>query len=187
MPKADPEQMTFASILNGDFELGSMRYWNAPSGAKWETNARLDSSAQVDTEAHSGTHSLRIIAKADHPTTRTATSQTDSADDAFGRTGQTFSVVAGQPYQLACWVKAKDLSRAAMRVLGPRGQTLIEFDSGSYPWRRITAPLLVDEDPRGSPIAAGSIVPCQIQILATGTGTLWLDDISCQSVAAVPR
>lgn len=171
MPVAGADQKFAASVLNGDFELPSMRYWNAPSGALWETASDFDSSANVtDQVSHSGNHSLQIVA-----------SQPLGADP-FGQTGQRFSVVAGLPYELACWVKADSLSPGSMSVNGPQNSELIKFDGGSYPWRRVTGTLRVTEDSNGEPVAAGTVVPCQVQIVARGSGTIWIDDISCHSV-----
>lgn len=172
MPPADPRQTTAASILNGGFELDSIRYWNSVSGAKWETTPGFASSAKISPDAHSGNHSLTITATAADP---------DGVVDASGRTGQEFSVVAGQSYALSCWVKAEQLAAGAMRILGPGEETLIEFDSGSYSWRRVVAPFQMTQTADGRRVDAGTIVPVRIQIVASGAGTLWLDDLACQS------
>lgn len=180
MPAADANQSTFASILNAGFELGSMRYWSAESGAKWETTPNFKSAAEIAPEGHTGKRSLRI--HAENPAT--TTEHRDLTAEAFGHTGQEFSVVAGQPYELICWVKAENISESSMQIVGPDGETLIAFDAGSYPWRRITAPLQVTINSDGQNVAAGSVVACRVQVVARGGGTLWLDDFSCRSVAS---
>ncbi|QDV47378.1 Serine/threonine-protein kinase PknD [Stieleria neptunia] len=172
MPAADPRRSSAASILNGGFELDSIRYWNSISGAKWETTPGFASSAQISPEAHSGNRSLRLTVSA---------ADGDGVANASGRTGQEFSVVAGQRYRLSCWAKAERLAAGAMRIVGPAGETLIEFDPGSYDWRRVAAPLIVTQTADGRRVAAGTIVPVRIQIVARGDGTLWLDDFMCQS------
>ncbi|MCA9136052.1 MAG: hypothetical protein KDB00_04815, partial [Planctomycetales bacterium] len=180
MPKENRNTATQASILNGSFELGSMRYWNGPSGAQWETTPGFDSSAAVTSEqSHSGKMSLRINSvRRDSPARPN--------DESFGRTGQQFSIVAGQRYQFACWVIAESVSEGAMRIDGPDGRTLIEFDSGTYPWRRVTANLRVSDDRDGTPITPGTIVACDLQIVAGGSGTIWIDDLTCDSVVENP-
>lgn len=180
MPQADPSQPTQASILNGGFELGSMRYWNAATGAQWESTPGFDSSATVTNKvSHSGTHCLRIDAVSPANTV----SVTKPADTTLGQTGQRFSVVAGQSYRLECWVKAESLSSGAVRIVSPTGNVVTEFEGGTYGWRRVTGKLRVTTTPQGEPIAAGTIVPYELKIVATDSGTLWLDDLTCRTSA----
>jgi serine/threonine protein kinase/tetratricopeptide (TPR) repeat protein len=185
MPKADGNVLSYASILNGGFELGSLRYWSDSSGAHWETTPGFDSTAIVtDEDAHSGTHCLRLDAKIPDG---------NSGNMPVGKTGQEFSIVAGQTYSLECWAKAKDLADSAVRIIGPAGRVLIEFDAGNYDWRRVTGQFQVTAGSQnqpgspgqpGQPVDLGTIIPCQLQIVATGTGTLWLDDFSCRTQMA---
>ncbi|WP_182867198.1 protein kinase domain-containing protein [Rhodopirellula sp. JC639] len=173
MPAAQPDRVTAASILNGGFELDSMRYWSSDSGAPWETTPGFHCSAQISGQAQTGNHSLRIEGSAvDQPSSDAAAS---------GRTGQEFSVVAGRQYSLSCWVKAEQVATGAMRILGPGGETLMEFDAGTYPWRRVAGSLRVTQTADGQPIAPGTIAPVRIEIVAGGPGTLWIDDLACQS------
>ncbi|QEF96076.1 Serine/threonine-protein kinase PknD [Stieleria maiorica] len=173
MPAAQPERVTAASILNGGFELDSMRYWSSDSGAPWETTPGFHCSAQISRQAHTGNHSLRIEASTlDEP---------PPGNTPAGRTGQEFSVVAGRQYSLSCWVKAENVSEAAMRILGPNGETLMEFDAGTYPWRRVAGSLRVTQSADGQHVAPGTIIPVRIKIVARGSGTLWIDDLTCES------
>jgi serine/threonine protein kinase len=176
MPDDRPESLAEASIFNGGFELGSMRYWIGPSGAEWESVSGSESTAAVTNQfAHSGEFSLRI----DVPSSGDA-----SPAGTVGRTGQQFSLVAGHPHEVVCWVKADRVAESAIRIVGPGDQVIIRFDRGSYDWRRVTGRLLISQDPSGRRIKKGSIVPCGLRLVATGPGTLWLDDLVCRTLAA---
>lgn len=169
MPAADPAAASQASLLNGDFELGSMRYWTAPSGTGWQRETRASSSAVVtDQQFHSGRYGLRIDVE----------SNAAADEGVIGQTGQEFSLLNGVPYRVECWVKADSVQPDAMKLIGPDGSDLLEFQSGTYDWRRVTGTLthLEADQPRGAPIR------CRIEIVARRGGTLWIDDLRCDAV-----
>ena len=176
MPPTDSSVSTQASILNGGFELGSLRYWNTAGGAQWESTPGYDAAVNVsDSVFHSGGHSLRIrMTTPTSPTTRSP----------VAGTAQHFSVLADQPYELSCWVKAESLDDGTAQLLGTGGEPLLELQGGTYDWRRVTGQLIAPSHREEATSPNGGIVAADIRIVVSGSGTLWIDEIVCRSVVS---
>ncbi|KAA5547046.1 protein kinase [Roseiconus nitratireducens] len=178
MPAADPQTPRSVALLNADFELGSLKYWSEPSRAGWESAGGSRSSAEVtDTVAKSGRYSLHLQVQP----LREPRSNAALLSAIFGSTRQVVSVRPGQTYEISCWAKAEGLQNAATAIRGPGGETLLQFDGGSYDWRRVVARFTAP--PRDDSLdTADTFAEFALQIVATGSGDLWLDDLQLRSV-----
>ena len=153
-----------APLLNGDFELGSLKYWDDESGASWRNVGGYQSSAAVsDSRAHNGRYSLRIRGN----------SIRDGAQ--WGITGQSFPVRPNSPCRIRCWVSAQNLQSNSLKLISANGQSLIEFPAGTYEWTKFEAEF---DLPRGED--QSPVVPLRIEIRSTGNGTAWLDDLTVE-------
>lgn len=153
------DQRIRASVFNGDFELGSLRYWDLLTDSDQTESAGQRSSAEVINEdAHSGDFSLRLM------NSRSGTS-----------VAQEFSAKTGQNYEVSCWAKTDGLKDGDAKILGPDGAVLLEFHGLDSSWSRQTCRWTVQQD-LNRPAGRGDLVPTKLSVSLKGIGTLWVDD-----------
>lgn len=166
---------SLASLLNGGFELESMRYWQASDGAAWSNSPGSEAVGAVDRKvAHTGSCSLRI------------SNSRENANGASGRSGQEFLVDRETAYELVAWARSESLGDDAAKLLGPNGQTVIQFPAGNHPWRRWVGRIEPGATAAAGAQAASSFTPCKVEIVMSGTGTIWLDDIQVRAIPPDP-
>ncbi|MFK8110816.1 MAG: protein kinase [Rubripirellula sp.] len=150
-----------APILNGDFELGSMRYWSDELGVVWKNAAGYAGTAQVSgTETHLGNSSLHIAGKA------------LGLPDQRGSTSQEIPIPENSTCKLSVWAKADQLEAGAIRIqAGDRG--MIKIKAGTYDWRQFEVEFEVGD----SPDPTLTVVPLKLTLTSAGAGDVYLDDL----------
>lgn len=165
-----PEQQSdeyHAALFNGGFEL-DLYYWSDLSGNTWNNENGYRSTATVSKSlSHSGASALHIRGG-------------EAADeDQMGRTGQTFPVEANKRYRVTLHGKANGMREGALRVNvleksadgeEPVLTQVIEFQSGSYDWTPF-------EGTFETQAAEKAVTAVRIEIVSSGPGTGWIDDI----------
>lgn len=156
-------------LVNGDFEApaGSA---SAPAGWSVSGTARRDYVATLDHEQHhSGKASVRFASKVESPVGGATLAQSLSALN-----------LRGQRVRVTAFVKGKDVvagSALRARVLTPAspddGGGSCEL-SGTFNWKPCT--IVFDVPPNGTSL--------QIGLQLEGRGTLWLDDVQLERIAA---
>ena len=161
-----------AALLNGDFELQSMRYWNESSGASWASSGAYQSTAEVTSaDFHQGGFALHVTG-----------SQCDDPNG-HAKTGQSFSVSTGASYSISIWAKANGLSEAALKLMVD-GETVIEVPAGSYGWTNLRGDFSVAFDAEDKGNSGTEIVTARLDIVSLGAGEVWLDDLVVTEFAA---
>ena len=149
-------------MLNGGFELTTLRYWHDPAGPEWFSEPGYASAANItDSTAHRGEHSLQIRgAKVERP-------------EHLGRTGQDIPIRVAQSGIVKFWVKASELEEDALRVTDGNGHTIVSAPAGTYDWTEIEGPFQANDkgDPRSG------ITTLRLEIVSAGQGEAWLDDL----------
>tara|TARA_R110002049_G_scaffold4601_4_gene31826 strand:+ start:47509 stop:51333 length:3825 start_codon:yes stop_codon:yes gene_type:complete len=166
------------ALLNEGFELGMAAYWSHPSGASWFNAGGDRSIGEVTTErAHSGQYSLHIAGDTESDLREAET--TPGLVHPHGRTGQDFPAQTGHRYRISAWVRSKNLSNGALWLMASPQQTGIKILGGTYDWTRFVGefqiPVTEDED-------AGNVVNCRLEIVSTGSGHAWIDDLRIQRI-----
>ncbi|TWU06436.1 protein kinase domain-containing protein [Stieleria varia] len=162
----EPKPGSVVAILNGDFELGSLKYWSSSGGATWLTEDGFRSSAGISSKvSHTGNASLHLTADQ---------SETESGR---GHTGQEIPIHAGRTYEVTVWGKAQAVTERAFSIQSDNEQVLLEFPSGTYDWREIQGRFQTPENFNGQ-----TLVPTRVNIVAKGSGQLWIDDLQIRLV-----
>jgi serine/threonine protein kinase/Flp pilus assembly protein TadD len=166
---ADAKQLP---LLNGDFELGLARYWgNATSdGYVWQNHGGCDSRARISHEKpHEGSAALHI--------TRTSV----SAPGVTGTTSQTLPVEVTGKCRLTLWAKADNLSANALQIVfnNHDAEPLVSLPQGDFDWRQFSGEFDIKSD-AGRRVRG--LLPCTVQIISMGPGTVWLDDIAIERI-----
>lgn len=158
-----------AALLNGDFELDSMKYWNDKSGASWFNDDGFRSSAIVTSESgQSGSRCLKIIAAGSSRPAQMASDEEGPSQQ--GRTSQTIPLDADSRYELSLLAKSQGTKSGTLTVrVG--GEPLLKLPSGDFGWQEFRVQFsTADSDQQ-------QIIPVLIEIAAAGKGTVWLDQI----------
>ncbi|MGB7345362.1 MAG: serine/threonine protein kinase, partial [Pirellulaceae bacterium] len=148
-----------APVLNGDFELDSMRYWSDTTGAAWLClDANESTAATTKAESHSGDQSLLIRGH-----------QLGS-----GKTGQTFPVPLGRGCRVSVWARGRELGEKAVVLTVNDSQAVIELPSGSFGWTEFQGTF----DPTNSSAGEnGGFAAQRLEIVSRGEGQVWIDDL----------
>jgi hypothetical protein len=150
-----------AAVLNGDFELGALRYWSHASGITWRNEPGYGGTAEVTSEhSHRGDYSLRIIGDA------------VGEPGQQGASAQTFPVPARCHCKLSVWAKSSGLESGALR-LRVKPFVELELPAGQYDWREFA----VEFDVGDPPDQFRNVVPLTVQIVSAGPGEAFLDDL----------
>jgi len=171
-----PEQF-WNGGFESDFKLSESNIF------KWVIESRGAAQVNVDSHAHSGQRSLRILFKAQRSLEKIAVSQT-------------VVVEPGTPYRFECYMRTEDMISASTPVLSildaVDGTGLAEsspLPKGTNDWQRVTFDFTTK--PKHDAITVGFIRPpcggdgqiCPI------FGTVWYDDFNLQRIgtSASPR
>ncbi|MDA8744070.1 protein kinase [Rubripirellula amarantea] len=162
-----------AALLNGDFELDTLKYWADPSGARWNSSEGYASSAKLVTQTpYRGRQCLRIQSSG-HP----------SASQR-GQTGQSLPLDVGGTYRLSLMARSDDTQADAIEVL-VNGEPVLKIPAGSYEWTEVAGEFDVPVDfgasndqPR-KPIVSG-----RVEIVASGRADVWLDELEVWKLPA---
>lgn len=172
IPAATSQEPMRAAVLNGDFELGSLQYWNHESGIRWLNRQGYDSTAIVTpTDRTPDGFSLRVIGDA------VENDEGQKNQDAYGSTLQTFPLPSKTRCQLSVWVKTVDLTPGSAKIellIPDRPITELWVPSGEQDWTELTTDFEVGQpsDP------SMTTVPVQLQIVSKGSGEVFYDDLS---------
>ena len=174
---AFPKQRTFdqqyrAAVLNGDFELGTLRYWSDATGASWLCEDENESTAVVTkTESHSGGFSLQVTGH----------------EKGTARCGQTFPLPVGRRCRVVVWARGRHLSQGGASIEAvPIKETAIDsvdksvvdkgavirLPEGSFGWTKFVAVLDLPEK-----AGVEAFVPARLKVISSDEGQFWLDDI----------
>jgi serine/threonine protein kinase/Tfp pilus assembly protein PilF len=164
-------------LLNGDFELGLACYWgNTDSeGYVWQNHGGCDSRASIShKDPHDGDASLHIV--------RTS----PSAPGTYAATSQTLPIEVTGKYRLTAWAKADDLSANALQIVinNHDATPLVSLPQGDYDWREFSGEFDIKAD-AGRRVSG--LLPCTIQIISTGPGKAWLNDITIERIGDVAK
>ncbi len=150
-----------AAVLNGDFELGALRYWSHASGITWRNELGYGGTAEVTSEeSHRGDYSLRIAGDRVEETGQQ------------GASAQTFPVPASCHCKLSVWARSSGLESGALRL---RVEPFVELElpAGVYDWREFA----VEFDVGDPPDPFRNVVPLTVEIVSAGPGEAFLDDL----------
>ena len=160
-------QPMHAALLNGDFELGELRYWNNDLGIDWLNHDGYRSTARIhDHQPHQGRYSFHVIG-----------GQQAENGDAGATTAQTFPVPAKSQCRLSVWVRSDDLrpgsARLEIRLPGRSTPTELLIPGGTRDWTEMSVDFEVGQatDP------SLTVVPVELTIVSAGPGEIWYDDL----------
>ena len=151
-----------AALLNGGFELGTMKYWQDESGVSWSNERGYRSTAIISRDvAHQGSYSLHIRGgKAE-------------SNDMQARTGQIIPFRVAASGRVSAWVKADGLNEGGLRITDASGNVVISVPAGSYDWRRLEG----DLGPMEQAGDSGGVGSIRLEIVSAGPGEAWIDDL----------
>ncbi|KAA1260760.1 Serine/threonine-protein kinase PknD [Rubripirellula obstinata] len=171
-----------ASLLNGDFEVGQMRYWNHENGIRWLNSPGYAATAKVtQKQAYRDQYSLHVVGD-DLPSD---TEREIDKSDASGSTSQTFPIPAQSRCRLSVWVKTKDLEPDSARLeiqVADRPPTMLRVPQGQQDWTELSADF--DVGPSADPSL--TVAEVELRIVSAGPGEVWYDDIEV-SVIPLPE
>lgn len=166
-----------ASLLNGDFELGSLRYWQLLTSSETTKIEKQSSVKVVRDDAHSGDFSLQVLNS--EGTTSVA---------------QVFSAEPKRTYEVSCWVRTEGLTNGGAQLIGDDGAVIMELvgfvgdqtpkDRASPPdtsWRKASCRWSIVAPDDGE-VGRGNLIPAQLSISVRGNGTLWMDDLVVEAM-----
>lgn len=163
-----PEQ-----IMNGGFESSI----SAPGANSfdWVVNSRTQAQIGIDSRAHNGHGSLRILFRATNTLEKIQLSQT-------------VIVEPGALYRLECYVRTEDLISVNTPILmvqdAVSSTTVVEtvpLPSGTNDWQKVT--LEFKTNPKHDGITIGfRRAPCADGQICPIFGTVWYDDFSLQRI-----
>ncbi|QDT08396.1 protein kinase domain-containing protein [Stieleria marina] len=166
--KRSLDQKYRAPVFNGDFELDSMRYWSDVTGASWLCQDGNESVAEiVNAESYEGDQSLLIQGH-----------QLGTA-----KTGQAFPVPLGRRCRVSVWARARELADKAVVLSTGNGTVVIEFPGGSYGWTQFQGKFFPGDakgdsgNPNGDSGNANGLTRQRLEIVTSGNGRVWLDDL----------
>ena len=175
IPASSDKQPMRAAILNGDFELGQLRYWSNENGIRWLNSPGYAATAKVTKKKarHPG-YSLHVIGDTlpiDRPD-----SESNVDDDFGGKTVQSFPVPAQSRCQVSVWVKTKNLEANSARIevhVPDHRATVLRIPKGQYDWTELSTEFEVAQAANPSL----TVAPVELKIISSGPGEVWYDDI----------
>lgn len=180
MRETDPDTSLpqLEQIRNGGFESSLP----APSANSfdWVVNSRSPAQIGIDSRAHNGNGSLRILFQAPNTLEKIQLSQT-------------VIVELGARYRLECYVRTEDLTTANTPILmiqdAVDNATLAEtvpLPSGTNDWQKVTFEFRTN--PKHDGITIGfRRAPCGEEQICPIFGTVWYDDFSLQRIDGPDR
>ena len=81
---------------------------------------------------------------------------------------------SGRRYRVSAWVRAERLSDGALWIASEKDKPAIEIPGGTYGWTRFEGEW---ELPVSSDGKRGNVVNCRLEIISSGPGQAWIDDL----------
>ena len=160
------EEVGFAALLNGGFELPLSQYWDTTAerpSVWWNENGCRSMIERTRVDRASGEYALRIR------------NLSPRSEGVYGRMTQEVPTEPGHTYRIRFQAKSVGLADEAFAImhLDQAGETteLVSISGGDTDWTEYEAELFATEN------------TSTIQVVSRDQGTIWLDDLVMEMVA----
>jgi hypothetical protein len=160
------EEVGFAALLNGGFELPLSEYWDTTAerpSVWWNENGCRSMIERTPNDRVSGDYSLRIR------------NLSPRSEGVFGRMTQAVPTEPGHTYRIRFQAKSDGLADDAFAIMhidqAGEATELISVSGGDSDWTEYEAELFATE------------TMSKIEVVSRAQGTIWLDDLVMEMVA----